>query len=67
MIRLKTIIVVSLEEIARIYRDNIWKIQEFPKKILNNRGSQLTSCFIEDLCKALETKNIDNSIPLSKR
>jgi len=67
MIRLKTTIVISLEEIARIYRYDIWKIQKVPKKILNNRRPQFTSYFMKDLCKALETKNIDNDIPLSNR
>jgi len=33
MIRLKaTITTVSLEKIAKIYRDNIWKIHRIPRK-----------------------------------
>jgi len=44
MIRLKiTIIVVSLEEIAKIYRDNIWKIYRIPKKIISNKELQFAS------------------------
>jgi len=38
MVRLKaTITNISLKEIARIYRDKIWKLHEILKKILNNR------------------------------
>jgi len=39
MIRLKTTTTVILsEEIAKIYKNNIWKIHRIPKKILSNRG-----------------------------
>ena len=59
MIRLKvTTIAVSLEEIARIYWDEIWKIHEIPRKILSNRGPQFSSKFMEDLIKALGMKRI---------
>ena len=38
MIRLKTTTTVILsEEIAKIYKNNIWKIHRIPKKILSNR------------------------------
>ena len=47
---------ISSEEIAKIYRDNIWKLHGVPKKILNNRGPQFTSKFIEEFTKVLETK-----------
>ena len=57
MIKLRaTTIAVLLEEIAKIYRDDIWKIYGVLKKILSNRRSQLASQFIEDLSKALEMK-----------
>jgi len=37
MIRLKvTITSISSEEIAKIYRDNIWKLHGIPRKILSN-------------------------------
>jgi len=39
MIRLKaTIMNISLEGIAKIYRDEIWKLHEMPRKILSDRG-----------------------------
>jgi len=57
IIRLKaTIMTVSLEEIAKIYRDNIWKIHGISKNILSNRGSQFASWFMEDLSKVLGMK-----------
>jgi len=56
MIRLKaTTTNVSLKEIARIYRDEIWKLHGIPKKILSNREPQFTSRFIEKFTKALGT------------
>ena len=57
MIRLKaTMTNVSLEGIAKIYRDNIWKLHEIPRKILSNRGPQFASKFMEEFTKALGTK-----------
>jgi len=54
MIRFKaTTIAVSLKNIAKIYKDKIWKIYEILKKILSNKGPQFASQFIEDLSKAL--------------
>ena len=47
---------VSSEEIAKIYRDDIWKLHGIPRKILSDRGPQFTSQFMEEFTKALETK-----------
>ena len=39
MIHLKAIMMnVSSEEIAKIYRDDIWKLHGIPRKILSDRG-----------------------------
>ena len=44
MTRLKvTMTNISLKEIAKIYRNNIWKMHEVPKKILGDRGFQFAS------------------------
>ena len=44
MIRLRaTMTIVLLEKIAKIYKDDIWKIHGIPKKILSNRKSQFAS------------------------
>jgi len=43
-------------EVARIYRDDIWKMHSIPKKIISDRGSQFASTFMGELCKALGIK-----------
>jgi len=53
---------VSLEEIAKIYRDNIWKIHRIPKKILSNRRPQFALQFIKDLGNILGTKRILSTV-----
>ena len=55
MIRLKaTMTSVSLEEIAKIYMDEIQKLHGIPK-ILSDRGPQFTLRFMEKFMKALGT------------
>ena len=57
MIRLKaTTTSLSLEGVAKIYRDKIWKIHGIPKTILSDRGPQFASKFMEDLTRVLGTK-----------
>ena len=56
MVRFKaTIMNISLKEIARIYRNKIWKLYRILKKILSNRELQFASRFIEKFTKALGT------------
>ena len=47
---------VSLEGIAKIYRDDIWKLHGISRKILSDRGLQFVSKFMEEFTKALGTK-----------
>ena len=47
---------ISLNEIARIYQNNIWKIHGIPKKIISDRGPQFASTFMGELYKALGIK-----------
>ena len=57
MIRLKaTTTNLSSEGVAKIYRDEIWKIHGIPKTILSDHGPQFTSKFMEDLTRILGTK-----------
>ena len=49
---------MSLEEIAKIYQDEIWKLHRIPRAILSDRGSQFVSRFMEDLTKVLRTKQM---------
>jgi len=57
MIRLKaTTTSISSEEIAKIYRDEIWKIHGVPRMITSDRGPQFASRFMEEFTKVLGTK-----------
>ena len=47
---------ISSEGIAKIYRDDIWKLHGIPRKILSDRGLQFASKFMEEFTKALGTK-----------
>ena len=56
IIRLKaTITNILLEEIVKIYQDEIWKLYGIPRKILSNRELHFASKFMKELIKALET------------
>ena len=46
---------ISLEGMAKIYRDEIWKLHGVPRKILSDQEPQFTSEFIEEFTKALGT------------
>ena len=57
IIQLKaTIKIVSSQEIAKIYQDEIWKLHRIPRKVLSNREPQFTLKFMKKLSKALGTK-----------
>ena len=57
IIKLKaTITTVSSEKVAKIQKENSWKIHRVQKKILSDRGFQFVSQFMKDLSKVLETK-----------
>ena len=47
---------VSSEEITKIYQNKIWKLHRIPWTVPSNREPQSASKFMEDLMKALETK-----------
>ena len=53
---------VSLEEIAKIYWDEVWKLHRISQTVLSDRGLQFISRFIEDLMKVLETKRILSTV-----
>jgi len=46
---------ISSEGIAKIYRNEVWKLHGIPRKILSDREPQLALKFIEKFTKALET------------
>jgi len=49
---------ISSEGIAKIYKDEIWKMHRIPRKILSDRELQFALRFIEKLIKALGTKKM---------
>ena len=56
IIQLKAITMnISSEGIAKIYRNNIWKLHGIPRKILSDRGPQFASKFMEEFTKVLGT------------
>jgi len=46
------------KEIIKIYRNDIWKLHEVPRKIPSNKEFQFTSRFMEELMKVLGIKRI---------
>ena len=46
---------ISSEEIAKIYRDNIWKLHRVLRKILSDQEPQFASKFMEEFMKVLGT------------
>ena len=54
MIQLKaTTMSILLEGIAKIYRNDIWKLHGVPRKILSDREPQFASRFMEEFTKVL--------------
>jgi len=47
---------ISLEGIAKIYRDDIWKLHGVLRKILSNKGLQFALKFMEEFTKILGIK-----------
>ena len=47
---------ISLEEITKIYRVNIWKLHGISRKIFSDRKPQFASKFVEEFTKVLGTK-----------
>jgi len=46
---------ISAKGIAKIYRNEIWKLYRVLRKILSDRGPQFVSRFMEQFTKALGT------------
>jgi len=44
---------ISSEGIAKIYRDEVWKLHGIPRKILSDRRLQFASKFMEKFTKVL--------------
>lgn len=46
---LPTMSTITSEGLARLYRDNVWKLHGLPKKVISDRGPQFASKFMMDL------------------
>ena len=46
---------ISSEGIAKIYKDEVWKLYRIPRKILSDREPQFVSKFMEEFTKVLGT------------
>jgi len=56
MIQLKAMTTsISLEGIAKIYRNDIWKLHGVPTKILSDQGPQFASKFMGELINVVAT------------
>jgi hypothetical protein len=46
----------NAEDLARLFRDNIWRLYGLPDSIVSDRGTQFISAFWKHLCRILNTK-----------
>lgn len=46
----------NAEELARLFRDNIWRLYGLPESIVSDRGTQFISAFWKHLCQILGTR-----------
>ena len=54
MIRIiPTSVGITSKEIAKLYKNNIWKLHGILRKIISDRGPQFASKFMGELCKCL--------------
>jgi len=47
----------SAEGLARLFRDNVWKLHGLPKSIISDRGPQFTAGLMRELNEMLEIKS----------
>ena len=47
----------SAEGLARLFRDNMWKLHGLPKSIISDRGPQFTAGLIRELNQILRIKS----------
>jgi len=48
---------MSVEGLARLFRDNVWKLHGLPKSIILDRGPQFIAELMKELNKILEIKS----------
>jgi len=47
----------SAEGLARLFRDNMWKLHSLPESIISDRGPQFTAGLMRELNEILEIKS----------
>ena len=47
---------ISAEELARLFRDNVWKLYRLPESIVSDRGLQFAAEITKELNRMLEIK-----------
>ena len=52
------------EGLARLFRDNVWKLHRLPKSIISDRGPQFVAGLIRELNQMLE---IEGKIVINKQ
>ena len=45
---------MSVEGLARLFRDNIWKLHELPKSMISDKGPQFVAKLMKKLNRMLE-------------
>ncbi len=45
---------ITAEGLARLYRDNMWKLHKLPESMISDRGPQFVAGLIKELNKILE-------------
>jgi len=48
---------ISVERLARLFKDNVWKLHGLPKNIISDRGPQFAADLIWELNKMLGIKS----------
>jgi hypothetical protein len=56
MVAILTISVITTNEVARLFQNNVWSQYGLPRTIIRNRGPQFVSQFMRDLLKLLGIK-----------
>jgi len=44
---------VLVEELVRLFKDNVWKLHELPESVVSNRGLQFVANLMKELNKTL--------------
>ena len=45
---------ITAERLARLFRDNVWKLHRLPKSVISDKGPQFVAGLMRELNKMLE-------------